>query len=229
MELIALLTLTPAEGKRLIGKAISSMDKVQQAFQEGTTIIATSTTSAYVAEELLGKEIVNKGRFTIGVIGAEGCGITVPQGRYNHHVIIDGELSFMNTRELIPVLAKMGPSDIFIKGANAIDPYGNAGLLLHGVGGGAIRTAWGYITSNGITTIIAAGLEKYLPTSLSEVVPKYDKKRLALAMGWPCGMMVIQGIIITELEAFETLFSVKAIPIASGGINGGEGCKVRGM
>ena len=68
-----LATLTPAEGKRLIGKAIAAMDVVQDALREGTIVVATSTTNAYVMEELLGEEIPDKGMFTAGVITAKSC------------------------------------------------------------------------------------------------------------------------------------------------------------
>ncbi len=46
------------------------------AYKNGTVIIATSTTNAYVAEELMGKEIPDKGMFTAGV---------VTKGRCRHH------------------------------------------------------------------------------------------------------------------------------------------------
>ncbi|HUV55246.1 MAG TPA: hypothetical protein VMW03_08590, partial [Candidatus Krumholzibacteriaceae bacterium] len=92
----AQVTLTPAEGKRLIAKAISCMDSVQKAYQEGILIIATSTTTAYVAEELMGKEI-NKGMFTAGVVTKEGASITKADGRYKHYVFEKGALKECTT------------------------------------------------------------------------------------------------------------------------------------
>lgn len=223
--MLAQVTLTPAEGKRLIGKAVAAMEPVQHALKEGTLVIATSTTTGYVAEELLGEEI-DKGHFTAGVVTADGCSITDPKKRYDHHVLQKGELTTMKTPDLVPILAKMGPGDVFIKGANAIDPFGAAGILLAGTGGGTVGTAWGYLTSNGVTTIIVAGLEKLVPISLTDVVPRTGKKKLDKSMGWACGMMVVQASIVTEMEAFKLLFGVEAIPIAGGGISGGEGCRV---
>jgi len=220
------LTLTPAEGKRLIGKAVSSMEKVQHAYKNGTLIIATSTTTVYVAEELMHKEIPDKGMFTAGVVTREGAGITMADGRYKHYVFVKGELTECTTPELVPFLSKMGPRDVFIKGANAIDPFGAAGVLLHGVGGGTIGTAWGHISRNGIQCIIPVGLEKLVPISLTDIADQLGVNRLDKAMGWPCGMMIIHGEIITEIEAFSTLFGVDAIPVAGGGIDGAEGCKI---
>ena len=51
------VTITPAEGKRLIGRAVASMDIVQHALKDGTIVIATSTSSSFVLEELLGMKV----------------------------------------------------------------------------------------------------------------------------------------------------------------------------
>lgn len=224
--MLAQVTLTPAEGKRLIAKAIAGMDVVQQAHEDGIIVIATSTTTAYVLEELLGKEIEDKGMFTAGVVTAKGCGITDSERRYKHHVIQGDKISSMNTQELKSILAKMGSNDVFIKGANAIDPSGAAGILLGGAGGGTIGAVWGHLTSQGVNTIIAAGLEKLVPIFLSDVVPRYGRDKVDLSLGWKCGMMIVQGSVITEIEAFHTMFDVEATPVAGGGIHGGEGCKI---
>jgi len=219
------VSLTPSEGKRLIGMGIAKMEHVQSALSEGTVVIATSTTTAYVLEELLEKEIPDKGMFTAGVITARGCCITNPEGRYDHHVIQGGEVTTMKTPDLPKVLAKMGPDDVFIKGANAIDPFGQAGVLLGGAGGGTIGRSWGYLTANGVTTIIAAGLEKLVPVSLSDVAPKTGIMTVDRSLGMACGLMVVTGNIITEMEALKMLTGVDVYPVGSGGISGGEGSK----
>lgn len=220
------VTLTPSEGKRIIGMAIAGMEVVQGALERGTIVIATSTTTAYVLEELLGKEVKEKGMFTAGVVTARGCCLTDPDGRYEHQVIRGGKAKDVKTAGLPKVLAEMGPSDVFIKGANAIDPFGQAGILLGGAGGGTIGRSWGYITANGITTVIAAGLEKLVPISLADVALKTGRENVDRSLGMACGMMVVAGIIITEMEALKLLVGVDAYPVAGGGIDGGEGSKV---
>ena len=204
---------------------VAAMDVVQNALENGAIIVATSTTTAYVLEELLGIEIQDKGMFTAGVVTARGCCVTDPDGRYSHHVIRGGEVAEMKTPELPKVLAGMGPDDVFIKGANAIDPFGQAGILLGGVGGGTIGHAWGYIAANGITTIIAAGLEKLVPVSLSDAALKTGIETVDGSLGMAVGMMVVGGSIITEMEALKILTGVDAIPIGGGGIDGGEGSR----
>jgi len=223
--LLLQVSLTPSEGKRLIGMSVAQMDVVQHALREGVIVVATSTTTGYVLEELLKKEIPDKGLFTAGVVTARGCCITDPEKRHGHRVIRRGEVSEVGTPGLPEVLARMGPDDVFVKGANAIDPFGQAGILLGGVGGGTIGRSWGYIAANGITPIIAVGLEKLVPVSLSDAAAKTGIGSVDRSLGMAVGMMVVTGNIVTEMEALKMLTGVDAIPIGSGGIGGGEGSK----
>jgi hypothetical protein len=222
----AQVLLTPAEGKRIIAKAISNMETVQKAYEEGILIIATSTTTAYIAEELMGKKIPNKGMFTAGVVTKNGLHLTQSEGRYKHHVLEKGELKELDTPEIIPYLDKMGPKDMIIKGANAIDPFGAAGIFLAGKGGGTIGTAWGYIVKNGIQLIVAAGLEKLVPISLTDYISQMGTEVIDFAHGRKCGMMVVHSQIITEMEAMKFLFGIDVVLIGGGGIDGAEGCKI---
>jgi hypothetical protein len=224
--LLAEVVLTPSEGKRLIAKAIVHMPVVQMAKENGTIIVATSTTNAYVLEELTGKEVKDKGMFTAGVVTNEGLQITEAKGRHDPYVIEKGKARTTKLSEFPDLLKGMGPGDVFIKGANAIDPFGQAGILLGGISGGTIGASWGYLTSNGITTIIAAGLEKLVPINLSDTVMRMGIKKVDLALDVKCGMMVIQGFIITEMEAFKELFGIDVVPIGGGGIDGAEGSKI---
>jgi hypothetical protein len=219
------VTITPSEGKRLIGRAVASMDIVQDALKNGTIVIATSTTSSYVLEELLGKKIEDKGLFTIGVITGRGCCITDPKVRYLHHVIRKGKIEKRNTMQLRETLTEMGPKDVFIKGANAVDPFGQAGIFLGSSDGGTIGNSWGYISANGITSIFIAGLEKLVPVSLSEAAGYTGIRSVDKSLGMAVGLMVVQGNIVTEIEALNMLTGVQAIPIGGGGIDGGEGTK----
>lgn len=93
--------------------------------------------------------------FTAGVITARSYCITDPKGRYEYHVIRRRKVEEMTTKELPKVLAEMCPMDVFIKGRNAVDSFGQAWFLLGGAGGGTIGHVWGHITANGVTSIIA--------------------------------------------------------------------------
>ena len=52
----ALFVFTPAESKRLIGKAVANLEEVKRALKDDKIIIGHGSTNVYVAEEILGKE-----------------------------------------------------------------------------------------------------------------------------------------------------------------------------
>jgi len=52
----ALFVLTASESKRLIGKAVARMEKIQRAMEKGKILISHGSTNVYVVEELLGRE-----------------------------------------------------------------------------------------------------------------------------------------------------------------------------
>ena len=127
----ALITLTSAESKRLIGKGIANLPEVKNAFENSIVFIATSTSTAYVAEELLNKSIKEKGFFTAGVVVPRGICTTSSKKRLKYIGIKKGIATDVTMAELRDKwLPEMEPNDVFIKGANAIDPLGAAGILL---------------------------------------------------------------------------------------------------
>jgi hypothetical protein len=223
-----LLTLTAAESKRLIGKAIANLPEVQQAYRDGIVFIATSTSTAYVVEELLHDAMAEKGLFTAGVVVPRGLCLTAETKRHRYIGVRNGVAEPATRQEMIAKwLPAMGPDDVFIKGVNAIDPTGVAAILLGnaqgGGSGGTIATAIGTLYTRGAHLILAAGLEKLVPCALIDVAP-YVGGDFKYAAGLPSGMMPVQGTLVTELQAFESLTGVEATPIAAGGIGGAEGC-----
>jgi len=222
-----LLTLTSSEAKRLIGQAIATLPEVQAAYRDGIVFIATSTSTAYVVEELLARDVAGKGFFTAGVVVPRGICLTAATQRHQYIGINKGVAANVGRRELQDTwLPAMGPDDVFIKGVNAIDATGAAAILLgneRGRGsGGTIATALGAISARGIQLILAAGLEKLIPGSLAEVAPTVGG-HFRYAAGLPSGMIQVKGNLVTEIEAFHALTGVKAVPIAAGGIGGAEG------
>src|SRR5512141_3251492 len=65
-----ILSLKPAESKRLIAKAVASLPIVRRAKEHGRLIVSMGTTNAFVAEELLG-ESVEKYNFAAGFVSSE--------------------------------------------------------------------------------------------------------------------------------------------------------------
>jgi len=80
----ALVTLTPAESKRLIAKGVAAMPEVKKALMTGIIIIARGTTNTYVAEEIMQIDPQNKAAYDQKVVN---------KSEYSRGVITNGELT----------------------------------------------------------------------------------------------------------------------------------------
>jgi hypothetical protein len=213
------LVLTPAESKRLIAKAVVVLLQVERALGRGRVIIANGTTTAFVAEEILGRQ-VSKYRYAAGYIG-EGKLATTPRDlRTKAYVLVDGHPVDVSTKEIIQ---DFEADDVFIKGANAVDAEGHVGILMANDRGGDISMAQGILVARGCHFIVPVGLEKLVP-SVIEASRKGGILRLKYAMGLKVGLMpVVNATVMTEVQAFHILADVEATHVASGGIGGCEG------
>lgn len=222
----AQITLTPPESKAFIAKAVVLLDSVKRALKDGIIFLGTSTTCAFVLEELTNKK-VEKGY---------GCGIVIPRGTCLMQEMFDSIrqrgyaknwiLEKGKLYEDIPiddVLKRMEAKDVFIKGANAIDPYGNAGIFLGSSIGGTIGKVIGVAMARGIKMIIPIGLEKMIPTPIFDASSESGIEKMDYSMGMPVGLLPLNGTVIDEIKAFEILIGVEAIPIGAGGVGGAEG------
>ncbi len=219
----ALVVLTPAESKRLIAKAVAAMPLVLEAQEQGYIMIGGGTTNAYVVEELTGRQISDKTKYTAGILTGSELSITSEETRLKPVILKDGaEIS----AEWKDVLNELGPRDVFIKGANAIDAEGNAGVLVANPTGGTIGQAWGLLTARGVNLIMPVGLEKMIP-SVAEAAQNCAIGLWDHVTGLGCGMIpVSNAMIITEIEALDILFGVQAVHVASGGQGDGQGAVV---
>ena len=213
------ITLTPAESKRLIAKAVAKLEEVRKAFKNGIIIIGVGTTNACVAEELLGRKIERE-RFVAGVVLPKGTYVVPAEKRLKEIIIRKGKVI---DAKMSDVLSELTSSDVFIKGANAIDATGTAGIFMAGQRGGTIGRALGTIRSRGVNLIIPVGLEKFTPGSVKDVAPLAGMDKFAFSTGVPVGIMPVHGKVITELEAIKILFGAEAIVMGKGGVSGAEG------
>lgn len=213
------ITLTPTESKRLIGKAVAEMPAVQQAYRDGRLIVAMGTTNAYVLEELTGQQ-VDKGTYAVGVITQGVACLTEASSRQTPASFVHGQLS---DRPWQQVLAEFTADDVFIKGANALDPAGNVGILLGGEQGGTVGQAMGKLAAVGARLVIPVGMEKLIP-DVRQAALVMGQGRMSDQWGMPCGLfMVSTGEVVTEVDALECLFAVGATVVSAGGLSGSEG------
>jgi len=220
-QISALVVLNPAESRRLLAKATVALPEVQNAYKNGMIILGRGITNAFVSEELFGIKIENKGNQTVGNVcngmtnaypGAPPC---------TSHVVRRGKV--VEGADSNVEILDFGPDDVFIKGANAIDMQGNAGICAAGMKGGTIGMCWPIVTPRGSHLIMPVGLEKLVP-SVIEAARHSGIYHYKYSMGLPVKITpVVMGKVVTEIEAIGVLTGVKAHHIASGGIGGSEG------
>lgn len=221
-QISALVVLNPAESRRLLAKATVALPEVQNAYKNGMIIIARGITNGFISEELFGIKIENKANQTAGLVCNGIANSTVDAPPCTWHVVRKGEV--MESAE--PNLDDFGPDDVFIKGANAIDMEGNAGVYTASRKGGTIGRYWPIVTSRGSHFIMPVSLEKLVP-SVIEAARHSGIYYFKYSMGLPGKITpVVLGKVLTEIQAIGVLTGVRAYHISSGGIGGSEGAVV---
>jgi len=216
--MLTMITLTVAESKRLIAKGVRAIDYVDRALEEGIVAVGKGTTNAYVAEELLGRKL-DKRRYVHGVTFPERSKPFTTDGALPDVVIRKGQEAHGLTA--VDAAKEMTAGDVFIKGANAINPALNqAALLIGHPEGGTLGATIGILTSRRAHLLVPAGLEKAVPVDL-QAVSERIKNSPGRAPIW--GLWAFTGHIFTEADALRELTGAEAIPVAAGGVGGAEG------
>ncbi len=221
--MIATFPLHPSAAKFIIAKAVAIMPQVQEAFNNHKIIIGAGTTNIAVAQELLGTDIEKPETRVAGLICQNAACGTRPESRLGAWCIDKGRLVDINWLEF---LHSFGPGDVFIKGANAIDPSGTVGILVGDPLGGTIGQAIGVLKARGNEIICPVGLEKMIP-SCQRAEKLLGLHRVQHSMGYKTGYIVVSNTtLVTEIEALKLLFDVDAFLVAAGGVGGMEGSTV---
>jgi len=221
------IVLTPSAGKKLIAKATIECVSVKNAINKGTIVIVAGTTNGYIAEELLVKtgqsKDFNRKRFFRGVTMPPSIK-TTDTGRLPDESQFPGDVVIVNGlwdkgKTIFDVADELKEGDVIIKGANAIDLVRKkAGILIGHPKGGTIIAALQAVVGKRAKLILPVGLEKRISNDLDE---------LACFLNNPGSsglrLLPVTGDIITELEAIEILFKLKATLVAGGGVCGAEG------
>ncbi len=242
--MLAQVSLTPTESKKFIAKAVVRMDIMKRAAAQGTIVLHPSSSTYFIAEELLGRKpptntwacgaIVPKGACgemgaSVGkyAIGSERPGVSPAKrdpGDFRlSYVIRQG--SFTTGITLKDLFAEMGPGDVYLKGVNALDPGGKVAVLIgNPVEGGTIGQVMAASRRKGFSLVFPVGLEKLIPIPVAEAARVANRNAYAYSMGMPCSLLPCDGgEVVTEIRAVEILSGARAVPIASGGLGGAEG------
>ena len=219
--------LTPAAGKRLIGKAIAEHPAVSTAIKRGTVVIVAGTTNGYVAEEILKalgqiKEF-KRDRFHRGIIRPPNHPKIIPGKYYDESkfpgdvVIKNGE--FHKGKTIFEVVDDLREGDIILKGANAVDLIQRkAAILIGAPKAGTIGAALPVVVGRRVRLIIPVGLEKRIYGNIDDLAAKMN----APGANGP-RLMPVPGEIFTELDAIALLTGASASLVAAGGVSGAEG------
>ena len=134
-------------------------------------------------------------------------------------VIRDGKKMDMTGTDAVQ---DFGSDDVLIKGANAVDRDGNAGVFVATEIG--IGPALAMSCVRGFHLIVPVGLDKMVPSVLEAAKVLPGIYRLKYCTGMPVNLLpLVAAKVVTEIQAFEILFGIDVTHIASGGIGGSEG------
>ena len=216
-----LFVFTPAESKRFIAKAVAQLPEVKKAKKEGEIVIGHGSTNVRVAQEILG-ECPKPNSYLSGLVINGVLCVTQPEEKppmimCRKGKLVPPELTMEET------LKNFDAGSVFIKGANAVDPDGNAGVYVAHPSGGTIGYAYGILSARGCSLIVPVGLEKLVP-SVKKAGQHVGQSTFYYCMGVKIGMIpLVNAKVITEVEAFRILFNLDSIHIGGGGVNGSEG------
>ncbi len=222
----ALFVLTPAESKRLIAKAVAGMEEVKRAKESDQILIGHGSTNVFVAEEILGREkladLMNRDSYLSGVI-LKGVLCTTPGEEKPPILVLNRGAVAPPAPTMDQLLREFGRDSIFIKGANAVDPEGNAAAFVAHPEGGTIGWGIGTVLARGIRLIVPVGLEKLIP-SVKKAVSMCGQLTLDYCQGLRVGLIPLSGAkVITEIEALKMMAGVESFHVSSGGSSGSEG------
>jgi len=222
----ALFVLTASESKRLIGKAVARMERVQRAMEKGKILISHGSTNVYVVEELLGREkaseLWSRENYVSGVLLRGNLCTILGTDKPPILILNKGKVE-VPALTMAEILKGFDQNSAFIKGANCLDPEGNTAAFVAHPEGGTIGWAIGHLWAQGIPLITPVGLEKLIP-SVKKAVSLCGQQTFDYCQGLKVGLVPMIGAqVVTEIEALKTLAGVEAVHIASGGQSGSEG------
>ena len=219
--------ITPAAGKRLIGKALAEHPEIEDALKFRTLVIIAGTTNGYIAEEILTKinqnEDFQRKKFFRGIVLPHDRSVTI-SGRLKDESEFIGDVVikkgvWQKGKTIFDVINDLKEGDIVLKGCNTLNlPKGQAGIYIGDPYGGTIGVIIQAVVGRRVRLILPVGLEKRVYG---------DINNLALKLNSPGShgprLLPVTGEIITEIEAISILTGAIAEHVAGGGVSGAEG------
>lgn len=209
------VSLTVAEGKRLIAKGITESAPVRSAMENAAVIITRGSTNHYILEELMGTQIEN-GSFQTGKI--------IPTGKDAHKVytikkeylLQKGKLT--EIQDLEKALKALPKGSVVFKGGNIMNYNDGVAAVLIGHPTGGTIGMIDQVLSDDIKLIVPIGLEKNTSSDMNFMATNFDTKQ-----GAAPAIHILNGAVFTEIEAIKSVADVEVFQYAAGGVDGAEG------
>jgi hypothetical protein len=219
--------LPPAVGKRLIAKGLVGHPWVTQTLRSGRLVIVAGTTNGYVAEEILKaigqsmgfvKRTFFRGITLPPLVAARRASQATKTDTFLGDVVIENGV-WQRARTIFDVAGSLGPSDLILKGANALDiQAGQAASFVDRPDGGAMGVIVPAVLGRQARLLVPVGLEKRVPGDLLDL-----SKRLASPEARGARLCPLPGPVFTELDAIAQLTGARATLVGAGGVAGAEG------
>ncbi len=215
--------VTPAMGKRLIGKGMVRHPAVAGALKAGTLVIIAGTTNGYVAEEVLSAtgqaDGFSRVAFRRGTVTPPNFDPgSAAKGTFPGDVVLV-KGNWQRGKTIFDVADALDPGDVVLKGANAVNLCQRQAAVLighpqAGTAGPSVAAAVG----RHVKLIVPVGVEKRVTESITELARRLNDPETEGP-----GMLPLPGEVFTELDAISLLTGAEVTLLAGGGIYGAEG------
>lgn len=211
--------LTPNQSKSIIAKGIQSYPPFESAKRDGKIIICYGTTNSFIAKEVLLDNDFEQHHYVTGHTISERKGEENKLNNKEKAIVIE-KGKVVRVENLSDEFKNLSPGDVVLKGANAIDSKGHAGILIGHPTGGTFGAMVGPIIAKKAFLIHPVGIEKTVPVSIEEAASLTPG---LLGHSGPV-LALSPGEIFTECDALHQIFSKMTFyPYAAGGVGGAEG------
>ena len=214
---IAQFTLWGAQCQWLIARCVLDSSLLVPYFSQGKILFKGSSSVSCLTTLLADTPMRICGRIT-----KNGMKRAKEEGQGAHFLLYEhGEIRNVDSC-LEQTLQAMGPGDLFVTGANALDAFGHAALLIGSSGGGGYGACMPFLYTEGIRTLILTSVMKFIPGDLSLLNAQIIRKKCDFSYGMACSLVPIPGEVLTETQAIELYAHVNAQVFAKGGFSGAE-------
>jgi len=217
--------ITPACGKRLIGKAVAAHPAVLNALKRGKIVIVAGTTNGYAAEEILARtgHDFDRTRFFRGITLPPSRTVT-KSGRLPDESAFPGDVvivrgAWQKGKTIFDIVDDLREGDVILKGANALDlAHRRAAILIGHPKAGTIGAALLAVIGRRVRLMLPVGLEKRITGDLDALAEKLNRPGIGGAR-----LLPVPGEVLTEIDAIAMLTGATAELFAGGGVCGAEG------